>query len=75
MQQPEGSHGRLGRQRREPDVIHQFGGYVKIELTELEVEFLKMAMREAIAQAQQAPYELASEVMPIFTGILEKLNA
>jgi hypothetical protein len=56
-------------------VIHQFGGYVKIELTELEVEFLKMAMREAITQARQEPYEVASEVMPIFTGILEKLNA
>ena len=46
-----------------------------IDLTEIEVEFLRAAMRAAIEQAKVAPYKEAVEVLPVFESIAAKLAA
>lgn len=47
---------------------------MQIDLTDVEVEFLKLAMSEAVEQAKAAPYAEAVAVMPIFLSISSKLS-
>jgi hypothetical protein len=46
-----------------------------VELTELQIGVLDACMTEALEQAASAPYSEAVEIVPIFQGIKEALNA